>query len=166
MRETDWAPARRADGALIARPGFVAKARTGLGQTLISGDLEAALKALVRGAPLLGLYGNAPRGKHALRIARDKALLVTPSPIAVAEGWREGWCATAVDDAWVVVDVEGPGAGLVLMQGTSADLAAGSPSAALLFAGRRCLLLKTEKGFRLHVEAPGFEALMAWLDGA
>ena len=166
MRETDWAPARRTHGALTARPGFVVKTRTGLGQTLISGDLEAALKALAPSAPLLGLYGMAPRGRHALRIARDKALLVTPAPIAVAEGWREGWCATALDDAWVAVDVEGPGAGLVLMQGTSADLAAGSPSAAVLFAGRRCLLLRTQKGFRLHIEAPGFEALMTWLDGA
>ncbi len=166
MRETDWAPARRAGDALMARPGFAVRARTGLGQTLISGDLEAALKALARGAPLLGLYATAPRGRHALRIGRDKALLVTSAPIAVAEGWRDGWCATAVDDGWVVVDVEGPGAGLVLMQGTSADLAAGSPSAAVLFAGRRCLLLGAEKGFRLHVEAPWFDALMTWLDGA
>jgi sarcosine oxidase gamma subunit len=166
MRETNWAPARRGEGALTARPDFAVKARTGLGQTLVSGDIEAALKGLVRGAPLLGLYGTAPRGKHALRIARDKALLVTPGPITVDEGWREGWCATAVDDAWVVVEVEGPGAGIVLMQATSVDLAAGSPSAALLFAGRRCLLLRTDKGFRLHVEAPWLEALMTWLDGA
>lgn len=166
MRETDWAPARRTNSALATRPGFAVKARTGLGQTLISGDLEAALEALARGAPLLGLYRLAPDSAHALRIARDKALLVTPAPIAVVEGWREGWSATAVDDGWVVVDVEGPGAGLVLMQGTSADLAAGSPSAAVLFAGLRCLLARTETGFRLHVEAPWFEALMTWLDGA
>jgi sarcosine oxidase gamma subunit len=166
MRETDWAPARRADDALAARPGFAVKARTGFGQTLISGDIDAALKSLARGAPLLGLYGAAPRGKHALRIARDKALLVTPAPIAVDVGYREGWCATAVDDGWVVVEVEGPGAGLALMLGTTADLAAGSPSAAVLFAGRRCLLLRLEKGFRVHVESPWFEALMTWLDGA
>ena len=52
------------------------------------------------------------------------------------------------------------------MQGTSADLTAGSPSAALLFAGRRCLLARTAAGFRLHVERPWLEALLAWLDGA
>ena len=52
------------------------------------------------------------------------------------------------------------------MQGTSADLAAGSPSAAILFAGFRCLLARTEAGFRLHLEAPWLEALLTWLDGA
>ena len=89
------------------RPGFAVAARTGLGQTLISGDLEAALEALAPGAPLLGLYGLAPDSAHALRIARDQALLVTPAPLGVAEGWRDGWCATAVDDGWACVDVEG-----------------------------------------------------------
>ena len=166
MRETDWSPARRAEGTLIARPGFTARAGAGLGRTLISGDLDAALAALAPGAPLVGLHRLAPEGAHALRIARDRALLVTPAPIAAAGGWREGFCATCVDDGWAAVDVEGEGAGLVLMQGTAADLSAGSPSAAVLFAGRRCLLARTEGGFRLHVEAQGLEALLTWLDGA
>jgi hypothetical protein len=46
------------------------------------------------------------------------------------------------------------------------DLAAGSPSAAVLFAGLACLLGRTGDGFRLHVEAPWLEALLTWLDGA
>ncbi len=166
MRETNWTPSRGAEGTLVARPAFAGRALKGLGQTLISGDLDAALKALVRGAPLIGLYEPAPRGKHALRIARDRALLVTPAPIGAAEGWRETWCATSVDDGWVAVEVEGPDAGLVLMQGTSADLMSGSPSTALMFAGQRCLLARTGAGFRLHVERPRLEALLAWLDEA
>ena len=148
MRETNWASARRAEGPLVARPGFSATARTGLGQTLISGDLDAALQALAPGAPLLGLHAQAPEGGHALRIARDRALLVTPAPLGAADGWRDGFCATAVDDAWIPLDVEGPEAPLVLMQGTAADLAAVSPSAALLFAGQRGLLARTLSGFR------------------
>ena len=75
-----------------------------------------------------------------MRIARDRALLVTPAPIGAADGWRDGWCATTVDGGWATVDVVGPDASLALMQGTSADLAGGSPSAALRFAGLRCLL--------------------------
>jgi sarcosine oxidase gamma subunit len=166
MRETDWTPARRAEGARVARPGFSARARTGLGQTLISGDLDAALAALAPGAPFVGLHGLAPDGPHALRIAPDKALLVTPGPLGAAEGWREGWSASPVDDGWVALDVKGPDAPLVLMQATAADLTAGSPSAALLFAGRRCLLARIEAGFRLHLERPWLEALLTWLDGA
>ena len=166
MRETNWAPARTAEAALVVRPGFAARAWTGIGQTLISGDLDVALAALAPGAPLVGLYGLAPEGAHALSIARDRALLVTPAPLGAADGWRDGWCATSVDDGWVAVDVEGEGAAQVLMQGTSADLAAGSPSAAVLFASRRVLLARTDAGFRLHVERPLLEALLTWLDGA
>jgi len=166
MRETNWAPARRPEGTLVVRPDFTAWARAAIGQTLISGDLDAALAALAPGAPRLGLYQLAPEGAHALRIARDRALLVTPAPLGAADGWRDGFCMTAVDDGWVAVEVEGERAAQVLLQGTSADLTASSPSAALLFAGRRCLLARTAAGFRLHLERPWLEALLAWLDGA
>lgn len=166
MRETDWTPARGAKGALIARPGLTARARSRIGQTLISGDLAAALAELAPGAPFVGLYGPAPGWAYALRIAPDKALLVTPAAIRADEGWREGWAATPVDDGWVALDVRGAQAPLVLMQATAADLWAGSPSAALLFAGLRCLLARTQAGFRLHVERPWLEALLTWLDGA
>ena len=166
MRETNWAPARGAEGALVWRSGFTARPRTGIGQTLISGNLEEALAALAPGAPMVSLCGRAPDEPHALRIARDRALLVTPAPLGAADGWRNGWCATAVDEGWVAVEIEGEGAPLVMMQGTAADLAAGSPSAGVLFAGLRCLIVRTGAGFRLHVERPWLEALLTWLDGA
>jgi len=166
MRERDWAPARRPSGVLVDKPRLAARAVEGLGRTLISGDLEAAVAALMPGAPTLGLYALAPAGAHGLRIARDRALLVTLAPLDAADGWRDGFCATPVDDGWATVDVAGADAPLALMQGTSADLDGGSPSAAVLFAGLRCLLSRTEGGFRLHVEAPWLEALLAWLDGA
>jgi len=166
MRERDWTPARQPFGVLIDRPRLSARAVEGLGRTLISGDLEAAIAALAPGAPMLGLYALAPFGAHGLRIARDRALLVTPAPLGAADGFRDGFCATPVDDGFATVDVTGPDAPLALIQGTSVDLDAGSPSAAVLFAGLRCLLVRAEAGFRLHIEAPWLEALIAWLDGA
>jgi hypothetical protein len=166
MREMNWPPARRAEGALIERPRLRARAVQGRGNTLVSGDLEAAILALAPGAPMLGLYALARAGTHALRIARDRALLVTPAPIGAADGWREGFSATTVDDAWAAIDVAGPDAPFALAQGTAADLAGGSPSAAVRFAGLRCLLARTDDGFRLHVETPWLEALLTWLDGA
>ena len=105
MREMAWAPARRGTGTLIDRPRLTARALGGLGRTLISGDLGAAIAAIAPGAPLIGLYGPAPTGAHALRIARDRALLVTPAPLAAADGWRDGWCATGVDDGWAAIDL-------------------------------------------------------------
>ena len=165
MRETNWPPARPAQGTLIERPRLTASALSGRGHTLVSGDIGAAIAALAPGAPLLGLYAMAPEGAHALGIARDRALLVTPSPLDAADGWRDGWCATGADDGWAAVDVAGADAPLALAQGTSADLEAHSPSAAVLFAGLRCLLARTHAGFRLHVETPWLETLLIWLDG-
>ena len=150
---------------LIDRPRLTARRLAGLGQTLISGDLEAAVAALAPGAPMLGLYALAPEGAHGLRIGRTSALLVTPAPIAAIDGWCDGWCATSVDDGWAAVDVNGEDAGQALMQATSADLALGSPSAAVLVFGLRALLVKTPAGFRVHVESPWLETLIAWLDG-
>ena len=166
MREMNWPPARHAEGTLIDRPRLEARAVAGLGSTLVSGDLERAIGTLAPGAPMLGLHAPAPDGPYALRIARDRALLATPAPIGAADGWRDGWCATTVDGGWAAVDLVGPDAPLALMQATSADLGCGSPSAAVRFAGLRCLLARTDAGFRLHVEAPWLEALLIWLDGA
>ena len=166
MRERAWTPARRGKGKLIDRPLLTARALTGYGAALVSGDLEAGIAALATGAPLIGLYQTAPEGAHALRIARNRLLLVTPAPLKAADGWRENWCATCVDDGWAAIDVEGPDAPSALAQGTSADLVAGSPSAAVVFAGLRCLLARTNAGFRLHVEAPWLETLLTWLDRA
>lgn len=165
MREMRWLPARSGAGLLIHRPRLQAQRLGGLGQTLISGDLEAAVAALAPGAPMLGLYAPAPEGAHALRIGRLSALLVSPAPLVVADGWREGWCATSVDDGWAAIDVSGADAPLALAEGTSADLDAGSRSAAVLFFGLRGLLARTPSGFRVHVETPWLETLLAWLDG-
>jgi len=139
MRETRWPAARGRSGLLIDRTRLQARALDGLGQTLISGDLDAAIAALAPGAPTLGLHAIAPQGAHALRIGRASALLV---------------------------EVSGADAAQALMQATSVDLAGGSPSAAVLFFGLRGLLARIESGFRVHVEAPWLETLLAWLDGA
>jgi hypothetical protein len=165
MRETRWPPARGRAGLLIDRPGLKVRALDGLGQTLVSGDVDAAVAALAPGAPILGLYALAPQGAHALRIGRASALLVTPAPLAATNGWRDGWCATSVDNGWAAVEVSGADAPLALAQGTSADPAAVSPSAAVLVFGLRALLARTPAGFRLHVEAPWLETLLTWLDG-
>ena len=129
MREMNWPPARRAEGTLILGPRLQARALAGWGSTLISGDVEAAVTALAPGAPILGLFALVPEGAHALRIARDRALLVNPQPLGAADGWREGWCATSVDDGWQRSS-RWPQRAACVGSGASADLTAYSPSAA------------------------------------
>ena len=165
MREMEWPPARGGAALLIDRQRLNARRLGGLGQTLISGDLDAAIADLAPGAPMLGLYALAPEGAHALRIGRTSALLITPALLGAADGWREGWCATSVDDGWAAVEISGADAGQALMQATSADLTSGSPSAAVLIFGLRGLLVKTPSGFRVHMETSWLEALLTWLDG-
>jgi hypothetical protein len=165
MREMLLSPPRGGGELLIDRQRLTARRLSGLGQTLISGDLDAAIADLAPGAPMLGLYALAPEGAHGLRIGRTSALLVTPAPLAVFDGWRDGWCATSVDDAWAAVEISGEDASQALMQATSADLASGSPSAAVIYFGLRGLLVRTPSGFRVHVESPWLETLLTWLDG-
>ena len=121
---------------------------------------------LAPGAPMLGLYALAPSAAHALHIGRTSGLLVTPAPLTVLDGWRDGWCATSVDDGWAAVEVSGEDAPQALMQATSADLTSGSPSAAVLVFGLRGLLARPASGFRVHIEASWLETLLGWLDGA
>jgi len=164
MREMEWPAPRGGAEFLVERPRLAARRLGGLGQTLISGDLEAAVAALAPGAPMLGLYAIAPDGAHGLRIGGTSALLVTPAPLAALDGWCDGWCATSVDDGWAAVEVSGEDAPQAVMQATSADLGSGSPSAAVLFFGLQALLARTPPGFRVHIEAPWLMTLIAWLD--
>jgi hypothetical protein len=165
MREMEWPAARGGAELLIDRQRLTARRLGGLGQTMLSGDLDAAIAGLATGAPMLGLYALAPASAHALRIARTSALLVTPAPLAVLDGWRDGSCATSVDDGWAAVEVSGADAPQTLMQATAADLASGSPSAAVFVFGLRSLLARTPSGFRVHIESPWLETLLTWLDG-
>jgi sarcosine oxidase, subunit gamma len=164
-REMEWPGPRGGAELLIDRPRLTARRLAGLGQTLISGELDKAVASLAPGAPILGLDALAPAGPHALRIGRTSALLVTPAPIAAKDGWRDGWCATLVDDGWTAVEVSGEDASEALMQATSVDLASGSPSAAVLVFGLRGLIARRRAGFRVHIEATRLETLIVWLDG-
>jgi hypothetical protein len=165
MCEMEWPPARGGGEPLVDRPRLTARRLGGFGQTLISGDLDAAVAALAPDAPMLGLYALLPGGAHTLRIGRTSALLITPALLATTDGWRDGWCATSVDDGWAAVEVSGADAAQALMRATSADLASLSPSAAALVFGLPALLARTPSGFRVHIESAWLETLLAWLDG-
>jgi hypothetical protein len=98
MREMEWPPARGGAELLIDRQRLTARRLGGLGQTLISGDLDAAIAELAPGAPMLGLYALAPESAHALRIGRMSALLITPGPLIGRSEERpsfDGYASTA-----------------------------------------------------------------------
>ena len=101
-----------------------------------------------------------------VRIARDRALIVSAGQLAVEPGWRsDGWAATPADDVYAVLEIEGAGLPALVSEATSADLDAGSPSASVMFAGIPCLLYRTgQTTARLHVERPLATYVWHWLE--
>lgn len=165
-----WTPAPDWRAASLEGEGWRARRIHGLGQTLVSGDLDAARAALAPGAGEVGLWGvageGAGDGAYAARIARDRALLVTPSPLAAAPGWRDGFAVSPCDDLYAAVEISGPAMPQLVAEGTAADLEAGSRSAAVLFSGVSCLLYRAgPERARLHVESPFAAYIWTWLHG-
>ncbi len=161
-----WTPAPDWPTAALEGEGWRARCVGGLRQTLVSGDLAAARAALAPGAGEVGLWGVAGEGTAIVRIARDRALVVSPPRFDIAPGWHDGFAATPCDDAYAVIALSGPGIAALVAEGTAAGLAAGSPSAAVLFAGVSCLLYRTQpQAARLHVESPFAAYIWTWLEG-
>ena len=152
--------------AAIRRDDWQARAVLGLGQVLVSGRIADAVEALAPGAPEVGLWGVAENNPHVVRIARDRALIVSSGELAVEPGWRDGWAATPADDVYAALEIDGAGVSDVVREATAADLDAGSLSAAIMFAGIPCLLYRTGRTTaRLHVERPLATYVWHWLEG-
>lgn len=152
--------------AAIRGDGFSARRVLGLGQTLVSGDFSAASAALGASLPRVGLWETAESLPALVRIARDRALLVSERPLALEDGWRaEGFALSQADDAWGVLDLGGEALPDLMAEGASADLSLGSPSASTLFAGVPALIYRTGSNTaRLHVEAPLLPYVWRWLE--
>jgi hypothetical protein len=162
-----WRPAPDWTTAAMEREGWSARRLSGLGQTQVSGDVERAIDKFAHGAAEVGLWGLTDTDRVLVRIALDKALLVTPSPLDIDPVWRAGFVASPADDAWAIFELVGDGIAGLVAQATSVDLEAGSRSASILFAGTPTLLYRTAQDkARLHVEAPLATWLWTWLEGA
>jgi hypothetical protein len=156
----DWTVAE------IRRDDWRARAVLGLGQILVSGRTAGAIDALAPGAPETGLWGLVEANPYVVRIARDRAVIVSAEPLAVEPGWHaDGWAATPADDVYAVLEIDGPGLSALVSEATAADLDAGSPSAAIMFAGIACLLYRIgPTTARLHVERPLATYVWHWLE--
>lgn len=133
---------------------------------MISGDLDAALTGLSPDARMVGLAEECGNGPFALRIARDRALLITETLLEAEPGWyAAGFALSSADDAFIEIALNGADASTIIAEGVTADLETGSPSAALLFAGQFALLARRGAGYRLWIERPMLAWFWAWLNG-
>jgi hypothetical protein len=162
-----WTPAPAEGQAQFVARDVAVKVVVGLSQALLSGPQRFGASRLAGIAAPVGFSGVAAGPRYAVAIARDRSLIVAEGAIGLAEGW-DGESATALtgmDDAYVVLDLEGPGLADLLSKATTLDLADASPSAALTFAGLPCLAYRVARPdvVRVHVERPQASGLAEWM---
>lgn len=160
MTDMDWSETLPEPGSVILSNGFSARVCEPSEAVLLSGNLDVALPAVAKGAPLLGLLETCPEsGPFALRIARDRALVCSDAPLPVAAGWHEaGFAVSRADDLYLTVRIEGDRCDLVL----AALLGTMGPSAsAMTLAGESaCLLCRA--GGAVDIRVPRAEAAALW----
>lgn len=162
-----WSPFPDWREAQLVGDDWQAQIVNGLSQVLVSGALERAWDSL-KVEREVGLWELAPEDQaYRVRISRDRALVVSPSPLELQPGWQPaGWAATRADSARMILEIAGPALPEIVSEGTSADLARGSPSASILFAGLHGVLLYRMDAdrARLHIEASSMPYVWHWLE--
>ena len=160
MDERNWTNARPEPGQVAEYPGVTVTCATPGGALMISGDLSAALETLAPGAPMLGCGGTAPEGPHALRVARDRVILITPAPLAVEPGWHGRYAISLADDLYTAIALTGPRRDEIAAAATATPLDGSSPSATTLFAGLGAHVTREGEALVIRVQAP--DAAVLW----
>ena len=160
MDERNWTNMSPELGQRADFPGLTVTCAAPGGALMISGDLEAALATLAPGAPMLGCGAPAPQGPHAIRVARDRAILVTPAPLSVRPGWHGSYALSLADDLFVAIILSGPRAEEVASACTATPLDGSSPSATTLFAGVGALVTRAGETLVIRVQTP--DAAYLW----
>ena len=161
-----WSPVPDWTTATIDRAGWSARPVFGLSIAFVGGYVAAALAALAPDMQVLGLWQIAAGPDYAIRIARDRALIVTREPLTFKTGWDTGgWSVTEAESAYGVIDLSGEALADIVSEATAADIETGSRSASVLFAGVPCLLIRmSETTARLHMEIGYMPYLWRWLE--
>jgi heterotetrameric sarcosine oxidase gamma subunit len=136
-------------------------------QYVVSGAYaKAAAKAGVEpeGAGALGLVTGR---RYALRLARERFLIVSEDAAALSSGWHEdGYAVTEMSGALVVFEFSGTGAIEIVKRATTLSLDAPGPCAAVSFADVAGCLYRSgaEDCFRLHVDRGLAPYLWEWFE--
>ncbi|MDJ0822854.1 MAG: hypothetical protein QNJ09_13725 [Paracoccaceae bacterium] len=154
MDERIWTDRPLAVGTTIELPGCrVTRVEVGC-QSLLSGDLQAGLDILAPDAEMLGFADTPGTADHAIRIARDQALLVTAKPMESQPGWHpQGFALSPAGGRYACLSLIGPNAAELLAHGLTSAPPWDSPSAAVNFAGVPALVTGTSNGLTLWVES-------------
>lgn len=161
-----WTPSPAWTAAQIVRADWSAKPILGLSMALVAGNIAAATSALAPNLSRVGAWQMVSASDHVLRIARDKALVVTLAPIPFETGWNAaGFSVTDASGAYGVIEIAGPALAEIIAEASAVDIDARTRSAALLFAGIACLAARTAPDVaRVYMEAGYMTYLWRWLE--
>ncbi len=158
--EPDWANARL-DG-----PGITIRAVTGLTQRLVSGDIARFLAQYDLGRDVGG-FGMAFGDRYAVRLARDRMLVIGLAPGECADGWHAaGYAVTTVGSGQRILEMRGEVVRDLLTRAVTVDPDKASPSAVMPFGGVTCAVYCHEvpQALRVHVERGLAAYLWEWLE--
>ncbi|TPM36117.1 hypothetical protein [Mesorhizobium sp. B2-3-4] len=162
-----WSIAPDWSSATVSAPGLAVRAVSDLDQSLVGGDLDAWARVSTMKADGVGAFGAAKGDRYAARLARDRLLVVSNTPLAVAAGWHEdGFAVTKLSAGLQVFEAEGPALDAFIARGTTLDPSQPSASAALSFAGVSAIVYRHENRLRIHVDRGLAAYLWTWMEQA
>lgn len=134
-------------------------------QHLVSGDLgRFAAKAGLANQGV-GAFAVADGECLALRIARDRMLVVDAPTDLTDGGWHEdGYAVTDVSALYHVFEIDGDGLDALIGEATAMNPDWQSPSAMVMFAGQQAIAYYHQGGLRIHVERGFAPYLWQWLE--
>ncbi|MGX5829750.1 hypothetical protein [Mesorhizobium sp. 43Arga] len=154
--------------ATLEVPGLKMGAVAGWHQRLVSGDLAAWAEASGFDGPAVGAFGLAEGVSYSVRLARDRLLAVSTTPIGMATGWfSEGFAVTEISAGLQLFEVDGPALDAIIARGTTLN-PAGPPSASsmLSFAGINAIVYRHQRCLRIHVDRGLAAYLWTWMETA
>ena len=152
------------DSALINRNGLKAVTVTLASQHLVSGNLMAFARAAGLANEGVGAFGEAVGERYALRVARDRLLVVNAPADAVGGGWHaEGYAVTDVSATYHVFEFSGEGVPSLIEEAMFIDPELQSRSAATMFAGQQAIVYRHGGKLRVHVERGFAPYIWQWL---
>ena len=162
-----WTPAPAPGREQFTARGVTIERVSALSQFLLSGPQRFATGCLAAIPSPVGFSGVASGATYAVAVARDRALIVSAKPLSLREGWDAGasTAVTVMDDAFLVLDLHGPGLVDVLSKATTLVGSDASPSASVTFAGFPTVAYRYQRAdvLRVHVERPLAAGLREWL---
>ncbi|QKC93530.1 hypothetical protein [Mesorhizobium sp. NZP2298] len=162
-----WSVAPDWQNATIEVPGLRIGAVAGLHQRLVSGDLAAWAEASGFDGTAVGAFGLAEGARYSVRLARDRLLAVSATPIGMATGWcSQGFAVTEISAGLQAFEAEGAALDAFIARGTALDPGQPSASAALSFAGISAIVYRHESKLRIHVDRGLAAYLWTWMEQA